>query len=257
MLYYREIRERRDLFHMMWGIIFGLSAVSGVVQAVTGFGAAILLMLAMPYYFDMLQAPAITSTITLGITAGLAWTYRKHLDFKAILLPTIAYELGSMVTLHFAGGLDLELVGLAFGVFLIAIALYFIFVPPSFSVQANFLSATLCGLISGVCSALFGIGGPLMAMYFLVATKTKESYIGSLQFSFAVTTTINLIIRIQKGFYTLSFLPITILGIVGITLGKQLGVKILAKINVDLMRKLVYILVGISGVMTLFEHLRL
>ena len=43
----------------------------------------------------------------------------------------------------------------------------------------------------------------------------------------------------------------------GITLGTQLGVKILAKINVDLMRKLVYILVGISGVMTLFEHLRL
>lgn len=242
---------------MMWGIIFGLSAISGVVQTVTGFGAAILLMIVMPHYFNMLQAPALTSSITLGITAGLAWTYRKHIDFKSILVPAASYELGSMVTLHFAGGLDLEMVGVSFGVFLVVIALYFAFIPPSFSIQANFLSAIICGLISGICSALFGIGGPLMAMYFLVATKSKESYVGSLQLLFAITTTINLVIRIQKGFYTLDFLPLTILGIAGISLGKLVGVKILEKINVDLMRKLVYALVGISGVMTLFEHLHL
>ena len=64
-------------------------------------------------------------------------------------------------------------------------------------------------------------------------------------------------IRMQKGFYTLEFLPVTIIGIIGITVGKMLGVKILEKINVELMRKLVYALVGISGVMTLFEHLHL
>ena len=64
-------------------------------------------------------------------------------------------------------------------------------------------------------------------------------------------------VRMQKGFYTLEFLPVTIIGIIGITVGKMLGVKILEKINVELMRKLVYALVGISGVMTLFEHLHL
>ncbi len=240
---------------MIWGIILVVAAVSGVVQSVTGFGSAILIMMFMPHFFNMLQAPAITSSITLGITAGLAWHYRKQIDFKVMILPTIIYELGSFVTLQVSGNLDLEVIGISFGVFLIAIALYFTFVPSGFSIKPNLLSASVCSLISGICSALFGIGGPLLAMYFLVATKSKEEYIGSLQFLFAVTTTINLIIRIQKGFYTLEFLPITIVGIIGITLGKSLGVKILEKINVELMRKLVYALVGISGVMTLVEHL--
>ena len=45
-------------------VIFLAAAVAGVIQTVTGFGAAVFMMLIMPYYFDMVTAPAITSAIT-------------------------------------------------------------------------------------------------------------------------------------------------------------------------------------------------
>ena len=112
---------------MLWGIILVVSAVSGVVQSVTGFGSAILIMMVMPHFFNMLQAPAITSSITLGITAGLAWHYRKQIDLRVMILPTVIYELGSVVTLLVAGNLDLDVIGTSFVLFLIFIFIYFEF----------------------------------------------------------------------------------------------------------------------------------
>lgn len=240
---------------MIYPILFALAAVSGVVQAVTGFGSAILLMMLLPHFFDMLQAPALTSSITIGITAALAWRFRSRLQWKLVLLPTLLYEVGSLIVLSIADNLDMNLLGLSFGIFLIVLALYFLLFSSTFSVQATPLSACICAFISGVCSGLFGIGGPLLALYFLAATREKEDYVGNLQFVFAITTSINLVIRLYKGFYLLSFLPLTIVGILGITVGKVVGLNILRRINVDLMRKLIYGLVGISGILTVLEHI--
>lgn len=240
---------------MFYLILFIAAAVSGVVQAITGFGSAILLMMILPYFFDMLQAPALASSVTIGITAALAWRFRTKIQWQLVILPTILYELGSVIILNITSRLNMDILGLSFGVFLIILAVYFLFFSSSFSVKATPHSACICSFISGVCSGLFGIGGPLMAVYFLAATKEKEDYIANLQFVFAVTTAINLTIRIYKGFYLLSFLPLTVVGILGITIGKIVGLNILERINVALMRKLIHTLVGISGILTLLEYI--
>lgn len=240
---------------MIYPILFVVSAVSGVVQAVTGFGSAILLMMLLPYFFDMLQAPALTSSITIGLTAALAWRFRNRIRWKLVLLPTLLYELGSILVLSIADELNMDMLGLSFGIFLIVLALYFLLLSSTFSVRATPVSACICSFISGACSGLFGIGGPLMAVYFLACTREKEDYVANLQFVFALTTAINLVIRLYKGFYVLSFLPLTIVGILGITVGKWAGLRILEQINTDLMRKLIYALVGISGILTVLEHI--
>ena len=243
------------LLRMLYVFLPIIAAVSGVLQSVTGFGSAILLMVFLPNFFDMLQAPAIASSITFGLSSTMAWKFRKELNWKLVLLPAVCYEIGSIIVLNIAAGLDLHLLGLAFGIFLILLALYFLLFSSRVTVSATPVSASLCSFFSGICSGLFGIGGPLLAMYFLAATQRKQQYAANLQFVFALTTSINLIIRIQKGFYTLSFLPVTIIGFLGITVGKQIGLRILDKINISLLRRLVYALVGISGIRTVWGRL--
>ena len=117
------------------------------------------------------------------------------------------------------------------------------------------MSTAVCAMVSGMSSGLFGIGGPLMAVYYLSVTEEKKVYAANLQFLFALTSVINLTIRIQKGFYSLSFLPLTVLGILGITAGKWAGVRILERIDMKMMQRAVYALVGLSGLLTLAEHL--
>ena len=47
--------------------------------------------------------------------------------------------------------------------------------------------------------------------------------------------------------------PMTLLGMVAITLGKLGGLRILERLNTDVLKKIIYIFVGISGVLTILR----
>lgn len=233
-------------------IVIMLSALfAGIIQTVTGFGAAVFMMLIMPYFFDMVAAPAITSAISVGLSATLAWKFRRHIQWKQCLLPTIIYLVFSITSIRFARRVNLEHLSTAFGIFLVLLAVYFYAFSDRITLSANWKTAALCGSFSGITSGLFGIGGPLMAMYFISTIKQKESYIGTLQFLFAFTNIINLITRITNGIFTVDLIPFVILGLLGITAGKMIGLRILNKIDPGKIKKLVYAFVGISGILTL------
>lgn len=222
-----------------------------MIQTVTGFGAAVFLMLFMPYFFDMIAAPAVASAITVGLSLTLAWKFRKHIQLNVCLFPTLVYLFFSIACINLAKELNLEYISLAFSVFLILLAIYFYVFSEKISLQATRKTAAVCAMISGITSGLFGIGGPLMAVYFISAIEDKKSYIGTIQFLFAFTNIINLLMRIANGIYTLDLLPATILGFAGITIGKIVGLRILDKIDPVRIKKLVYAFVGISGLLSL------
>ena len=195
-------------------------------------------MLVMPHFFDMVAAPAVTSAITVGLSLTLAWKFRKHINLNACLFPALVYLLFSTVSISIAKKLNL--------------AIYFYVFSERITLQANPKTAALCAMISGITSGFWGIGGPLMAVYFISAIEDKKSYIGTIQFLFAFTNIINLLIRIANGIYTTDLIPATLLGFAGITIGKMAGLRILDKIDPVKIKKLVYAFVGISGVLSLF-----
>ena len=231
--------------------IVAAALVAGIIQTVTGFGAAVFLMLIMPYFFNMITAPAVTSAITLGLSVTLAWKFRKHINWKVCLFPTLIYLICSTTSISFAKKMNLEYLSVAFGIFLIVLAVYFFVFSERITVQANRKTAAVCALISGITSGFFGIGGPLMAIYFISAIDDKKTYIGTLQFLFAFTNIVNLMMRIANGIFTVNLLPAVFLGFAGITVGKLVGLRILDKINPGRIKKLVYAFVGISGVLSL------
>ena len=240
---------------MLWISVVLMATLSGVVQAVSGFGAGILMMLVLPHFFDMVTAPAIGSAISIGATATLAWKFHRHMNFRITLLPAIVYVACSLTVINFVQGMDMELLSLVFGVFLIVLSLYSFVFSKRMKLEANWRTGSICAVISGICSGLFGIGGPLMAVYFVSATKDKETYIGSLQGMFCVTSSVNLLMRMTKGIYTLDLLPLTLVGMLCINVGKLLGLRIVDKLNADTFRKVVYAFVGIAGLLTIWQNI--
>lgn len=87
---------------------FSAAIIAGIIQTVTGFGAAVLLMLVMPHFFDMVAAPAVTSAITVGLSLTLAWKFRKHIKLNACLFPAVIYLLFSTASISIAKKLNLE-----------------------------------------------------------------------------------------------------------------------------------------------------
>ena len=239
----------------MWLTIGLTTTLGGIVQTVTGFGGGVVLMLLLPYYFDMVTAPALSAAINLGLSGALMWKFRRHFEYKLALAPCIAYLICSISVIHSAQRMDMEVLSLAFGIFLVVLALYFFLFSEKVHFGANWRTGILCGGISRANSGLFGIGGPLMAIYFVSGSKSKESYIANIQGLFTITGIINLLTRISRGIYTLELVPLTLLGFAAIYLGQVIGLKIVKKLNADLLRKLIYAFVGISGILTICQHI--
>ena len=78
-----------------------------------------------------------------------------------------------------------------------------------------------------------------------------EEYIGMMQTMFALSSAVGLLLRIVRGIYTVELLPATVLGTIGILLGKRVGLKMLKKISKENMMKLVYSMIAVSGILTI------
>lgn len=240
--------------HMIWAAVIAASLIAGSIQSITGFGAAMFLMMFLSPLLDLVTAPALSSAISVGLTVMLAWRFRKEIDLRLTLFPAAIYLSASISIISVIHYMDLELLSLAFGVFLIVLSVYFLAFSSRAHMQANWKSALVCALVSGICSGLFGIGGPLMALYFLAATDSKEAYVGNLQFLFSITSVSNLITRVVRGIYTWELLPLTILGFVSINIGKRIGLKALQKLDTASVKKIVYAFIGVSGVINVAEY---
>ena len=60
--------------------------------------------------------------------------------------------------------------------------------------------------------------------------------------------------RMSRGIYTLDLIPLTIVGMLAINLGKLMGLQIVKRMNAELLKKVIYAVVGASGVMILVQQ---
>ena len=234
-------------------IIFVIIAelCAGIFQGITGFGAGIISMMALPLAFPLIQSSAIAGAICLSLTAAMVLQYRKHINFRKAILPTILYTLMSAIAIHFSTQINQALIKRIFGGFLILLALYYIFVNREKSRKLGLAVSIVFIAVSGACDGLFSIGSPLMVIYYLSQTDSKEEYLGTIQFLFFVCLVYNLFARIHNGILLATHLPLILIGIVCINCGLFIANRIVGKINGEKLKKIAYIGIGLTGLMNL------
>ena len=94
----------------------------------------------------------------------------------------------------------------------------------------------------------FSIPGPALVLYFTVATRSKEEYIATLQFSFTVQLVAKIIyLWARRGLsgYIAGHIP----GVVAASaIGIVLGLRLFDRVSAKTLRRLVLILMVVSGV---------
>lgn len=230
--------------------IFALAA--GLIQGVTGFGAGIVMMLVLPYLYPLTQSAGISVCVSLFLLLSMVYTYRKYINFKLIPIPSITFLIVITFTIMYSVDLDASLMKKVFGIFLIVLAIYYLFFNKQSSDKPmSKVTAVFCIIISAICDGLFGIGGPLMVLYFMNKTKDHQEYIGTIQTFFMINCLYTTIFRIYKGILLPEHIMIIIIGITGIIIGGLLANKLVNRLDVELVKKLTYIMIGISGISNL------
>jgi len=224
--------------------------LGGLVQGVTGFGAGIVIMTLIPYIFPLTSAAAMTGMISIVLTGSMAWKYREHMRPQLIILPTVFYLITSTLAVNLATVMDMTVLKIIYALFLIALSLYFLFVKGA-SVPDNTLSIILCGALSGLCDGFFSAGGPFMVLLFMAATSSEDEYMANLQTVFFIVALYNTALRIFKGIITPALVAPTLIGVAVMLVGLGLAGKVRTKVSADTVRLITYIVIGVSGVITL------
>jgi len=239
----------------MWPVLLLAAFAGGIIQPLTGFGAGVILMIVLSSFFDMTVAPTISVAICFFQSAILLWRLRKHLRIRRHLPVILTYTVASLGIVNLVNRFDLHLLTALFGAFLVILSIYFLFFARRVSVQPTLRSGLICGLVSGCCAGAFSIGGPTIALYYVAACEDKESYVAQMQFLFTVTNFALAAMRMIRGFYDVSLTPLLASCCVVIVAGTLVGLALSRRMDGSSARTVVYIGVGISGIITLIQQL--
>jgi uncharacterized membrane protein YfcA len=229
-----------NLFFLAWFF-------AGLVNNITGFGAA---MVAMPFIANLVPletAVPASTLIVLTLNLQMAWKYLGHVKWRRLRYLFIGGVVGAAtgVLLHQAAGNSVLKLGM--GLFLIAYAIY------SLSAQGNRLGrlgpgwGLGAGFASTVLGALFGFNGPPLAIYVFKSGWAQEEAKGVLGACFLMTGTTILAGQLLAGLHSAQTVAGYAAGCPGALLGGALGLFVSRYFSQTVYRKAVLLLVLASG----------
>jgi len=236
-------------------IVFIASVLGGLTQTVTGFGSGIVIMLFLPYIMPVMQASGLSVLVTMILNVTLLAKYWRHIKMKLVLAPAVISFAVSTLSIYLCASLELNVMKMIFSIFLIVLALYFIFFSEKIRLNANTPTVVTCAALAGAANGMFGIGGPPMALYFLAITKEKEEYIGTTQMYFLLTSAYTTLIRIMSGIFDRELMMLAVPGILAMLIGEMIGTRVINKISHEKMKGTIYFFLMVSGIITLIQCL--
>lgn len=234
-------------------VIFGAAFLGSFIQAVSGFGYAIVLMSVLPFFINI-QTSAVLEVFTSTIMVGaIALRYRKNIRWKLIVIPLIANSVFGYIGILIQSFAPEKLLRCVLGICLIVLSLWMMKSHTKRQMKNKTLFGLLAGTLSGFMGGMMSIGGPPMVLYYLDATDTKEEYTATLQTYFLFSTVYLFMTHILMGHFSSQVFRYSIAALAGLGAGTVFGLSIFKKIKQDVFRKVVYLFMAFAGIYMLLS----
>lgn len=233
-------------------VVFG----AYTVFAISGFGSALvaipLLSLLLPVQFVVPMA--VLNDFAASLTTAVR--ERAHVDRGEVLrvLPPLAF--GIVLGVWLLGDLPARKVQLALGIFVVCAAVYNL-VGGATARAISRAWALPTGLVAGALGALFGIAGPLWALYFNGRIRDDKSRLrATMSGTFVATTSMRIAMYAASGLMLKeNLLGLAALCFPAMLAGLYAGNKVHARISVPGMTRFVTGLLFVSGAVLVWRAL--
>lgn len=233
-------------------LIVILAAGAAFVQRVSGFGFGIFIMTLLPYLMPSYGEATTLSGSLAFITSAIIVAKMYHfLDWKKLLPILVTFLIVSWFAVQFVSLAGDGLLKRILGAVLILASIWFFCLSERISIRPTLPMQISLGTISGIMGGLFGMQGPPAVLYFLASTQRKEEYMVLAQCYFLVGNLTMTLYRAQAGFFTHAVMINWCYGIIAVLVGTWLGALVFRRIPIQILRKIIYAYMGISGVIAL------
>lgn len=233
--------------------VFLLAIIASFIQRVTGFGFGIFVMMFFPFFLPSYGESVTLSGLLAGSTALLiALRNWRFIRWRVMGLVVLFNILASFVAIEYMSSLGNETLKRCLGVVLVLIAFYFLWGEGKLNVllHARWTQA-LIGAVSGVMGGMFAMPGPPVVLYCIGVIEDKRSYLVTLQAFSVIFNIFYTLFRSRVGFFGDAMLQWWGIGLFGLFIGAWLGSLCFEHISREVLKKLVYLMMIVSGVVAI------
>ena len=241
-------------------LVFGIIAFCGFMHTSTAVGYSIFAMTLMPLLLPFVSAAVINKIAMLALTLMVIGKLRHHIDYKFIIIPTIAALLGDTLGFYVLISVDVAILKVALGAVLILVGLFMFVCNGRAIIKRSTLASIIVGFIAGFMGGLFNLSGIILAVYYFSVFDDKMAYASSIQATMFITKVWDIGLNAIYGNYTIpGTWTYVIIAVVAVIFGGLLGLKVLKKINKATIGKISYsymIIMGVALVINLEQILK-
>ena len=227
--------------------------LASFTQGITGFGFALiavpLLSLFIPEIRNITPIIVIYSFLTNIV---IVYKSRCYIDFKKIIplitFGILATPIGTLMLIYVKARTLKIAVGL-----IITITAFAMLKNFKIKIKNEKLSYGIVGLFSGLLNGSTGLSGPPVVLFLTNQHIDKDIFRANLTFYGIATNIFAIMIFIMEGIINIPVLHFTIFYFPALLIGVFLGIRLSAKINEIIFRKLTIYLIALLGLYTVIS----
>ena len=233
-------------------LLFAFALAASFLQRVSGFGFGILIMTVLPYIMPSYgEATTLSGLMAMVTSLIIAIRNYRYLHWKKLFIILFTFLIVSYIAVQFVSIASDGILKKLLGGILIFASIWFLFLSKRVHLPATVPVQISMGTISGLMGGFFGMQGPPAVLYFISSAKQKEEYMAMAQMYFLLGNIFMTGYRAQCGYLTAAVLHGWCCGIVAVLIGTTLGSIVFRFVSLDILRKIIYAYMAISGIIAL------
>jgi uncharacterized membrane protein YfcA len=236
--------------------MLGATLIASIVQGMTGVGFSMIVMALLPLVISYTQSAQLALMLTFFFSFYTVIKYKDEIDYKAISLPIIFRFIGGAIGFKILIVFSEHYLTIMLGCMLAIFSLFVLVTDNRIRIKQGHRNAILSGTLSGVFTGIASIGGPPLVVYFLsVFNDSKKKYIASISFCYLIGCIYQLGLHAINGILKVSIIEPFLICLPTLLIGYLIGEKLLMKIKVEKIKKYVYFIILIMGVLITFKEI--
>ena len=232
-----------------------ITVFASYIQGVTGFGFGIFSMIFLPSILQYTEANILASMLSALTSAIIVLVAFRKITWKNLFFPLLGCLITTYIAVAFIESQNNETLSLLLGIVLLLLSVYFFFFSEKIKIRPTWYAGLITGIISGLMEGMFSIGGPPAVIYFLQSEEDSDHYLSTISAYFVFSGLISVGTKAVAGFITLNVWIGLAIGILGMLFGSFVGKKTRDHIKPVMIKKAVYGVMAISGVVNIVTAL--
>ena len=236
-------------------IIFcSIVLIAAVIQGISGFAFGMIVLMVFPYMFGYTKALILVAFMCVFLSCTNAYIYRAFIDWKWAPRWLVVFGIADLISV-----LVLKKVGdspiwyTLMGFMFIVMAIYLLWGQKVIHIKVSGCTLIVMASLSGLIMGAFGVGGPIMAAFFLEATTSKEEYLGTIQGVGVIVAMIDVVLRALNGMFTMDLFGYAALGLIFMGAGLLIAKKLVSLMDALTMRRIICGVMVVNGIVMLLH----